>query len=44
MHYAAIDIGSNSVKLLVAEVANKAIIRQTIFRHTVTGLSKTMIN
>ncbi|MFA6076150.1 MAG: hypothetical protein WCV63_09130 [Negativicutes bacterium] len=44
MRYAAIDIGSNSVKLLIAEVAQRVITRQIIFRHTVTGLSKTMKN
>ncbi|MEI6285415.1 MAG: hypothetical protein WCP79_02835 [Bacillota bacterium] len=44
MRFAAIDIGSNSAKLLIAEVANGEITRQIIFRHTVTGLSKTMVN
>ena len=44
MRYAAIDIGSNSAKLLIAEVTNDTIIRQLTFHHTVTGLSKTMVN
>lgn len=42
MRYAAIDIGSNSAKLLVAEISDAGQFRQIVFRHTVTGLSKTM--